>query len=208
MEHYDDLITGRKWWSRLYMHRLWGTDDNKIAQQVLDFIPNDFKGQLLDVPIGTAVFTHAKYKQMMPAKIVGVDFSEEMIDFATLRKQENNIENLILQQGDVGNLPFENESFDCVLSMNGFHVFPDKDKAFVEVWRVLKPGGLFCGCFYIKGQRTVADWFARNVLERKGFFKPPYYTLAEAENKLRSLYGENVQVSNSNSMLIFKCLKF
>ena len=29
-------------------------------------------------------------------------------------------------QGDVGELPMENESFDLALSMNGFHAFPDK----------------------------------------------------------------------------------
>ena len=32
----------------------------------------------------------------------------------------------------------ENETFDMVLSMNGFHAFPDKDHAFQETWRVLK----------------------------------------------------------------------
>ena len=35
----------------------------------------------------------------------------------------------------------ENESVDTVVSMNGFHAFPDKQKAFHEIWRVLKPGG-------------------------------------------------------------------
>ena len=40
----------------------------------------------------------------------------------------------------------ENDSFkilDTVVSMNGFHVFLDKQKAFHEIWRVLKPGGDF-----------------------------------------------------------------
>ena len=37
----------------------------------------------------------------------------------------------------------ENESVDTVVSMNGFHAFPDKQKAFHEIWRVLKPGGNF-----------------------------------------------------------------
>ena len=52
-------------------------------------------------------------------------------------------------QGDVGNLQMENESVDTVVSMNGFHAFPDKHKAFHEIWRVLKPGGDFIACFYI-----------------------------------------------------------
>ena len=42
----------------------------------------------------------------------------------------------------------ENESVDTVVSMNGFHAFPDKQKAFHEIWRVLKPGGNFIACFH------------------------------------------------------------
>jgi Methylase involved in ubiquinone/menaquinone biosynthesis len=35
-------------------------------------------------------------------------------------------------QGDVGKLTFDDCTFDAVLSMNGFHVFPDKEKAYAE----------------------------------------------------------------------------
>lgn len=40
-------------------------------------------------------------------------------------------------------LPFENGSFDFVLSLNGFHAFPDKEAAYREIFRVLRPGGVF-----------------------------------------------------------------
>ena len=59
--HYDDVLTGRKWWSWLYMHCLWKTDDNIIAGSVLDMIPDGFEGRILDVPVGTAIFTYDKY---------------------------------------------------------------------------------------------------------------------------------------------------
>lgn len=55
------------------------------------------------------------------------------------------------KQGDVGALPFADESFDIVLSLNGFHAFPDKEAAYRETFRVLKKGGTFCGCFYVQG---------------------------------------------------------
>ena len=60
---YDDAITQGKWWSKLYFKLLWGgVDDNDIARRVLSWIPDDFKGRLLDVPVGTAVFTTEKYR--------------------------------------------------------------------------------------------------------------------------------------------------
>lgn len=56
------------------------------------------------------------------------------------------------------------ESFDVVVSMNVFHAFPDKQKAFHETWRVLKSGGKFIACFYIKGKSKRTDWLVKNSI--------------------------------------------
>ena len=207
MEHYDDVLTGRKWWSRMYMRLVWKEGGNLLARKVLDFIPDDFHGRLLDVPVGTAIFTAGKYRRMKAAEIVGLDYSEEMIAIATLRKETEDIDNLSLVQGDVGELPYTDESFDYVLSMNGFQAFPDKDKAFAEIFRVLKPGGCFCGCFYVRDERRLGDFLVKKVLERKGFFHPPYDTFAEADSRLRSMYGDDVQTEKMESVCLFRCVK-
>lgn len=207
MNRYDDVMTGRKWWSWLYMHCLWKTDDNAVAREVLEMIPDNFSGTMLDVPVGTAVFTCDKYRQMTNAEITGVDYSREMLDIARSRFDKARIKHVALWQGDVGDLPFPSEHFDLVLSMNGFHVFLEKERAFAEVFRVLNPGGTFCGCFYIKGERRPADWFVRKVLDKRGLFIPPHYTRRQAEDKLRSLFGANVEIRNERSILIFKCVK-
>ena len=54
--------------------------------------------------------------------------------------------------GSIYGKQMENESVDTVVGMNGFHAFPDKQKAFHEMWRGLKPGGNFIACFYIRGK--------------------------------------------------------
>ncbi|HOD25936.1 MAG TPA: hypothetical protein PKZ18_04495, partial [Bacteroidales bacterium] len=79
---YDDVLTARKWWSRLYMNWIWKVDDNLVAKEVLEMLPDDFEGEILDVPVGTAVFTAEKFRNMRNAKILGVDFSQEMLDIA------------------------------------------------------------------------------------------------------------------------------
>ena len=144
---------------------------------------------------------------MKSVEIVGLDYSKEMIAIATLQKETENISNLSLVQGDVGELPYADESFDCVLSMNGFQAFPDKEKAFAEIFRVLKPGSCFCGCFYVKGERRLGDFLVKKVLERKSFFHPPYDTFAEAENRLRSMYDDDVQTEKMESVCLFRCVK-
>lgn len=50
-----------------------GVDDNEIARRVLSWIPDDFKGKMLDVPVGTAVFTTEKYKRMKQTDITCLD---------------------------------------------------------------------------------------------------------------------------------------
>ena len=125
---YDDVLTRSKWWSRLYMDVFWGgIDDNKIAAKTLSYIPDDFSGKLLDVPVGTGVFTTEKYSLMKRAKITCLDYSEDMLIQARARFEKEGIVNTQTVQGDVGALPFADESFDTVLSMNGIHVFPDKE---------------------------------------------------------------------------------
>ena len=92
---YDDAITQGKWWSKLYFKLLWGgVDDNEIARRVLSWIPDDFKGKMLDVPVGTAVFTTEKYKRMKQADITCLDYSQDMLEQAEYRFRGAGITNI------------------------------------------------------------------------------------------------------------------
>ena len=93
-------------------------------------------------------------------------------DMAAAREKADRagIRNISFRQGDIGDLPFADDSFDIVLSLNGFHAFLDKEAAYRETFRVLKPGGTICGCFYIEGGCRRTDWFIRHLYVKKGFF--------------------------------------
>lgn len=187
---YDDAITQGKWWSKLYFKLLWGgVDDNEIARRVLGWIPDDFTGKLLDVPVGTAVFTTEKYERMAQADITCLDYSRHMLERAERRFLEAGITNVRTIQGDVGALPFTDGTFDFVLCMNGLHVFPDKDKAYSEILRSLKPGGKLLACFYIAGEQRVADLLVKTVMTRMGWFTPPFDTAKDVRQRLEPYYG-------------------
>ena len=186
---YDDVLTRSTWWSRVYMDLFWGgVDDNEIARKVLSYIPDNFAGKLLDVPVGTGVFTAAKYARMLRADIIGLDYSQDMLKQARVRFREERIGNCRLIQGDVGALPFADSTFDIVLSMNGFHAFPDKEKAYSEVNRVLKPGGRLVGCFCIRGESRRTEWLMKRILSRKGWFTPPFETFDSLMERLAAGY--------------------
>ena len=61
------------------------TDDNEIAEKVLSYVLDDFSGELLDVPVGTAVFTEKKWRSLRDARITCLDYSEDMIKKAKVR---------------------------------------------------------------------------------------------------------------------------
>ena len=204
---YDDAITQGKWWSRLYFKLLWGgVDDNDIARRVLAWIPDDFTGNMLDVPVGTAVFTAAKYKRMTKADITCLDYSTDMLERAEQRLRDVGITNVKTMQGDVGALPFENDTFDFVLCMNGLHVFPDKERAYAEILRTLKPGGELLACFYIAGEQKVADWLAKTVMTRMGWFTPPFDTAADVRRRLQPYY-DIIDFHIEGAMLYFRARK-
>lgn len=202
---YDGVLTQGNFFSRMYIKLFWsGTDDNEIARKVLSYIPDDFLGKLLDVPVGTAVFTQRKWSTLKNAHITCLDYSTDMLEQAKRRLDGKAHINFI--QGDVGNLQMDNESFDIVLSMNGFHAFPDKQKAFRETFRVLKSGGDFIACFYIRGKSKRTDWLVKNILAKKGWFTPPFQTEEELKNTLQKMYKE-VELHVDGSMAYFHCVK-
>ena len=204
---YDDMLTRKKWWSKLYIWFFWSNvNDIDMANGVLTMIPSDFSGKMLDVPVGTGVFTLDKYRVLPNAEITCVDYSEDMLLQARERFSASKLSNVTCIQGDVGDLNFGDETFDIVLSMNGFHAFPDKEKAFFETARVLKKDGIFCGCFYIKGQCKRTDFIVNFLLAKKGWFTPPFQSLEELRIKLLTMYSQ-VEIDNEKSMVYFKCVK-
>lgn len=202
---YDDVLTQSNIFSRLYIKLFWnGTVDNVIAQKVLSYIPNDFNGDLLDVPVGTAVFTKSKWIYLNNAHITCLDYSQDMLEQAKIRL--NGQKHIQCIQGDVGNLQMDDETFDIVLSMNGFHAFPDKIKAFQETWRVLKPGGDFIACFYIKGKSKRTDWLVKNILSKKRVV----YATIQTEEELKEISDKLYQIIDihiDGSMVYFHCKK-
>lgn len=176
--------------------------NDRYLEMAMSGIPDDFSGKMLEVPVGTGVLTMPVYKTLPNAEIHCLDYSADMMATARRRAEKMGIENIQFKQGDVGALPYESNSFDLVLSLNGFHAFPDKEAAYRETFRVLKPGGTFCGCFYIKGENKRTDWFVEKLYTPKGFFTPPYETADSLKARLESMY-EKVRFDTIEAMACF-----
>ncbi len=206
---YDGMMTYSTFPGKAICRIVWNMDAEKnysYLERALSGIPEDFKGKLLEVPVGTGVLTMPVYRDLPDADITCLDYSQDMMSAASERAGNIGIRNVRFLQGDVGALPFEDESFDIVLSLNGFHAFPDKEAAYWETFRVLKRGGTFCGCFYIQRGCRRTDWFIRNLYQPKGFFTPPYETEESLRKRLLKMYTE-AEVSSVEGIGCFRCRK-
>lgn len=76
-------------------------------------------------------------------KVIGIDFTDEMI----LKSRENadklGFNNVEFRFGDIENIPVTANKADVIISNCVLNLVPDKEKAFSEIFRVLKPGGHF-----------------------------------------------------------------
>ena len=120
-------------------------------------------------------------------KVIGLDFTDEMIHKANENKKKMGLENLEFIKGDIEDMPLADDSIDVVISNCVLNLVPDKDKAFSEIFRILKDGGHFCvsdvviqgtlpdvlkkdaemyaGC--VAGAIDMSDY--TNIIEKQGF---------------------------------------
>jgi ubiquinone/menaquinone biosynthesis C-methylase UbiE/uncharacterized protein YbaR (Trm112 family) len=191
---------------RLFDKFVWGITHKDYAPQVVDFIPERFDGILLDIPVGTGIFTCKKYKKLPNAIKIVADYSINMLKYAKQKYTANNMTNVVYLHADVGNLPFLNQSIEILISMNGFHAFPDKDRALKEMIRVLRSEGQFLGCFYVKGIRKRTDWIVKRYYTKKGWFKPPYYTIKDIYQEFNQ-YFKFISNYNCEAMFVYNSTK-
>ena len=206
---YDGMMTYSTWLGKMICRVVWNMDGKKnvaYLEKALCGIPEDFSGKLLEVPVGTGVLTMPVYQSLPQADITCLDYSPDMMAAAQEKAKRLELANVAFTRGDVGELPFPDESFDIVLSLNGFHAFSDKEAAYRESFRVLKKGGTFCGCFYIRGECGRTDWFIRHLYQPKGFFTAPYETQSSLRERLSGMY-ETAEVTAVEGIGCFCCRK-
>jgi arsenite methyltransferase len=91
-------------------------------------------------------------------RAIGVDMTEPMAERARAAARSLSLANVEVRIGDAMSLPVEAESIDVVISNGVLNLTPDKEQAFGEVFRVLKPGGRF-----LYGDIVVANELSESI---------------------------------------------
>jgi len=110
-------------------------------------LPTGFAGiqpgeTVLDLGSGAGVDVFIAARQVGPTgKAIGVDMTPEMVWRARRTAEQSGIENVEFRLGEIEAMPVETESVDVVISNCVLNLVPDKNRAFKEIFRVVKPGG-------------------------------------------------------------------
>jgi ubiquinone/menaquinone biosynthesis C-methylase UbiE len=98
-------------------------------------------GFVLEVAAGTGVVTREMAARLPgTVQITATDLNQPMLDYAAAIGTTRPV---AWEQADVMDLPFDDDSFDAAVCQFGVMFFPDRSGAFAEIYRVLRPGGMF-----------------------------------------------------------------
>jgi len=106
-------------------------------------LANIRKGDIvLDLGSGAGFDSFLAVKKVgSSGKVIGIDFTEDMIHKSRELAKNYGYKNVEFRLGDIENLPFENEYFNVIISNCVINLAPDKFKVFKEAYRVLKKDG-------------------------------------------------------------------
>jgi ubiquinone/menaquinone biosynthesis C-methylase UbiE len=178
----------RQIWSRGDFAKI-GTAAQVVAEdlcEAIDLIPGS---RVLDVACGAGNGAIAASRRFADA--VGLDYVPALLERARERAAAEDYE-IEFVEGDAQGLPFDDGSFDYVISTFGAMFAPDQEKTAAELLRVCRPGGRI----------GMANWAPRGIVGGGMFkvaaehapppsgVKPP--VLWDTEERLRELFGDGV----------------
>ena len=113
--------------------------DDQVADRFRTALAKAAHGNLLDVACGPGVVTAA----IAPgaASVMAFDATEQMLEKARARCAKAGLRNVEFRRGDAESLPFEEAQFDGVITRLAVHHFANPQRAFDEMFRVLRPHG-------------------------------------------------------------------
>ncbi len=134
------------------------------AIEVSNRIDPSSVGVALELASGTGRVTR-HLRDVLPSttKLIASDISPDMLAVAKEKLKAANIDWQII---DAQELPFDDDSIDLVVCCFGYMFVPDKSKAFAEVHRVLRPGGMFLFTTWDRLESVGASNVYRNIAKR------------------------------------------
>jgi len=223
-------IPGRLAGSRLVWNYILGPGYNKhimkigrefyssFIDMVIDRSEIHPKARILDVGSGPGLLALVLAEKYPDAEVVGVDYSPKQVRTADNLLSNSRVYNCSFEVGNAVDLPFEDDSFDVVVSTWSISCWPDIEKGLDEIHRVLVKGGkafivdadsssteeeirLFTKSYAEVGaNKRLTEWFTRRFV----FGPTVAITNQQAEAMANAACFDNVSVEKRPGLPLFQ----
>ncbi|MFW9781502.1 MAG: class I SAM-dependent methyltransferase [Candidatus Heimdallarchaeota archaeon] len=131
---------------RLVKEKVYKSRYIPFARKIVYFMEKykiDLNSTIVDIGCGPGYLLIEIRKILPDIKIIGVDASDLMINTAIEKAKELNIKNFEFKKAYAENIPIQNSLIDLSTCYNSLHDFKDWKLAIKEIFRILKPNGIF-----------------------------------------------------------------
>ncbi|MFW6054433.1 MAG: methyltransferase domain-containing protein [Thermodesulfobacteriota bacterium] len=189
-------ITGILRYEWIFGYGFLGYGEPEVTRELIRRMdwPDGLKVLDVGCGLGGAAFLMAREHQ---ARITGVDLTEEIVNLARERQQEQGISGVDFIQGDIHGLDFSPESFDVIWSRETLLHVPEKEKLFNKFYRWMAPGGRLSITDYARRQGRGSQLF-EEYIEESGY---PLPELSEYSRIVRQAGFSEVQVEDKSEFL-------
>lgn len=175
-------------------------DYRKTIEHIHSLIPNKHYNNALDGGCGTGVCSVAL--SMKAENITGVDISEGSLNTAKELADKLGINNIEFKKADLLKLPFEDQTFDLILSWGVIHHTVDPLRALDELNRSLKPNGVIVLAIYLKTKLTfMHEAFRKTCLKSPKFLRKPFIKSVTWFVLFMQLLGKTNQTRDDNILI-------
>lgn len=170
----------------------------EVAEELVDKNSSDLKGKILDIGCGTGKVIEEVLKLNSNADIMGLDLSSAMAETAEKKTGVKCLE------GDFEALPFEDSTFDTIISSLTFQWATPGVNSYLDTYRVLKGDGIFI--FSTLGEKTLKE-LKQSVSKVKKNYAGSSMDFGEPRNieeNLKNAGFTNIEIIREERMKTYK----
>lgn len=123
---------------RVFMGRLLNRANIRGNSLIFELMAVEERDDVLEVGFGGAHLLLRVAQHVGRGSVTGVELSQPMV--ARAKRHTRALANVHLQHGSVDDLPFDNEVFSCVVSVNTVYFWTELQRGLTELARVSRPG--------------------------------------------------------------------
>ena len=177
---------------------------NFMKKEYLDYVISEVQPQktdsVLDVASGTCICGRSFAPYV--GQVTCLDLTPAMLSIGKEQAEKQGLKNMVFVTEDAGELPFLDNSFDIVVSRLAFHHFPNANRPFSEMTRVLKSGGKFVFIDMEAAEETL-----RTVQDEIETLRDPSHIRNLSKTEMLKLFSDNgLTVEKGNTTKIKKNL--